>query len=54
MNLLIFSDKNPIGFLSKRQLLWLLEFIQNNYKEINIRMLETFDDSELNYDVEDV
>lgn len=51
MNLLIFSDKNPIGFQSKRQLLWLLEFIQNNYKEINIRMFETFDDSESNYDV---
>ena len=29
MNLLIFSDKDPIGFQSRRQLGWLFEFIKD-------------------------
>ena len=50
MNLLIFSDKDPIGFQSRRQLGWLFEFIKDNNKEINVKMLDSFDDSETNYD----
>ena len=50
MNLLIFSDKDPIGFQSRRQLGWLFEFIKDNHKEVNVKMLDSFDDSEKNYD----
>ncbi len=50
MNLLIFSDKDPVSFQSKRQLLWLLEFIQENYKEITIEMKDSFDSFKINYD----
>ena len=53
MNLLIFSDKDPIGFQSRRQLGWLFEFIKDNHKEVNVKMLDSFDDSEkkLSYDL---
>ena len=50
MNLLLFSDKDPIGFQSRRQLGWLFEFIKDNHKEINVKMLDSFDDSKTNYD----
>ena len=50
MNLLIFSDKDPIGFQSRRQLGWLFEFIKDNHHEINVKMLDSFDDSKTNYD----
>ena len=45
-----FSDKDPIGFQSRRQLGWLFEFIKDNHKEINVKMLDSFDDSKTNYD----
>ena len=50
MNLLIFSEKDPVRFQSKRQLLWLLEFVQENYKEITIEMKDSFDSFKINYD----
>lgn len=50
MKVLIFSDRDPIKFQSKRQLLWLVEFFNTNINNVSVNFAESTDYDEEEYD----